>query len=590
VLATISVLFFAGYLAFFFWARLEAAAVSRYEHAVECAVDAPITDHCVTRGTATVAAELQLWAGSAHRSPQWSVTLTGHGRIPDQTFTVFAAYPLLQGSKVGDTVTVSLWDGRLDTVANRLGTAHIGDSPADDLRALDFIGALLLGLSVFAGWAGRVPLERLGRRPRRPRLDKVLKRSWLPGIALGTFLVAMGFLDAGQALTWFAGVPAFVLYFGSHLLPGPARPSAPVHRPTVVEQRGHERERDGERAREDDGDRPRSDGCPVTEREQAWIETSMDWFTTQFGYDPVRRATILPNRQFFPGTYAGTDADIGALFRTVCRLMGIDARPLVLKIVGDPGEAALVANLGLAHQSRSAAGTYHRDAFDRIIVEIDRAEAPQPERLAAVIAHELGHVRLNGEGRVPTDRPDNEPLTDLFTVYFGMGVFNANAAFVFAKGPSGSGWSVSRLGYLDDRMFGYALACYARLHQDKKVQWAEYLTTNPRTYMRHGMEYLDRAAPQGGFPTARGSVRAARRNPRMPSRALDLEAADAHQHADDREAEADEHAPQHGGVRIRAEEDLAHGVHDVPERVDAGQVVEPRGRGLLGERQQDAGE
>ena len=48
--------------------------------------------------------------------------------------------------------------------------------------------------------------------------------------------------------------------------------------------------------------------------------------------------------------------------------------------------------------------------------------------LVATQAHELCHLILLGPGLLSGDDPDMEPLTDLATVYLGMGVFAANSA------------------------------------------------------------------------------------------------------------------------------------------------------------------
>ncbi len=54
------------------------------------------------------------------------------------------------------------------------------------------------------------------------------------------------------------------------------------------------------------------------------------------------------------------------------------------------------------------------------VIDLDRSEAADPTCLTAIVAHELGHVRLLGEGRITTaDRPDHERLTDLLTVSSG---------------------------------------------------------------------------------------------------------------------------------------------------------------------------
>ena len=112
--------------------------------------------------------------------------------------------------------------------------------------------------------------------------------------------------------------------------------------------------------------------------------------------------------------------------------------------------------------------------------------------LIATLAHELGHVRLLGERRIPDDRPDDEPLTDLLTVVFGLGVVTANAAFDFTADDRG--WQSQRLGYMTEQMYGYALARYSLHRGEPDPPWARHLDTNPRAYMRQALRYLHRAA------------------------------------------------------------------------------------------------
>lgn len=85
---------------------------------------------------------------------------------------------------------------------------------------------------------------------------------------------------------------------------------------------------------------------------------------------------------------------------------------------------------------------------------------------------------------------DHEPLTDLLTVFFGLGIFSANAAFELSQRPGG--WSAGRLGYLTEPMFGYALAFYTWLRGDPDPDWSRYLDTNPRSYMKKGLRYLSK--------------------------------------------------------------------------------------------------
>ena len=50
----------------------------------------------------------------------------------------------------------------------------------------------------------------------------------------------------------------------------------------------------------------------------------------------------------------------------------------------------------------------------------------EPENMVAVLAHEIAHIKLPGESRM---EENDERITDLTTIFFGLGIFNANAAF-----------------------------------------------------------------------------------------------------------------------------------------------------------------
>jgi len=76
------------------------------------------------------------------------------------------------------------------------------------------------------------------------------------------------------------------------------------------------------------------------------------------------------------------------------------------------------------------------------------------------MAHELGHAILLGGGLMNPKTPDHEPMTDLLTVFLGLGIFNANSAARFQQRQEERrySWSMQRLGYLPEEVYGYALA------------------------------------------------------------------------------------------------------------------------------------
>jgi hypothetical protein len=255
------------------------------------------------------------------------------------------------------------------------------------------------------------------------------------------------------------------------------------------------------------GIRPR---CPVVEREQHWIESSMDWFRGQFGDAAIRRPVILPTDDYFPGTYTGTDAEVHAVVRRVSGYMGVD--PDLVEVRFYRESAPDIAGVGQPKEPGTAGHYVVRDG--RPVIGIEDAMAARPTALVATIAHELGHHLLLGANRIEPERKDGEPLTDLLTVYFGLGIFAANAALDFSRTyrPTRErltlshaqavpavvrpGWRASRLGYLTEPMFGYALARYAWLRGEEHPTWMSYVDVNPRGAMRKGLRYLNRSSTE----------------------------------------------------------------------------------------------
>jgi hypothetical protein len=231
--------------------------------------------------------------------------------------------------------------------------------------------------------------------------------------------------------------------------------------------------------------------CPVRPVEQGWIDRSMDWFVAQFGTQRLHGDVVLPTDDYFPGAYRGTREDVRSVLYRLCTHMGID--PDRVQLEHDPGEddPQLSANVPIHTRSKGAAG-HHRIRDGRSVIGIRDDQAARPMALVATIAHELGHVLLLGDGRISAQQEDQEPLTDLLTVFFGLGIFSANAAFEYSRQANGaySYTRTSRLGYLTEPMYGYGLARYAWLRDEADPTWATYLDTNPRTFLRRGLRYL----------------------------------------------------------------------------------------------------
>lgn len=212
----------------------------------------------------------------------------------------------------------------------------------------------------------------------------------------------------------------------------------------------------------------------------------------QFGDGALRGDVLLPLDVFEGPEYSGDREDLDRLLGLVCARMGSERASIDLEITEAGPEKELASVVPLNTSREGEAGHYRKEG-DRFIIAIAQQQTKDPLGTVATLAHEVGHVRLLGEGRITTARKDHEQLTDLATVFFGFGVFSANAAFEFSQ--NNRGWRASALGYLGERLFGYALAYYAFLRNEDTPTWARELDTNPRVYLKQGLRYLEARHP-----------------------------------------------------------------------------------------------
>ncbi|GAA5180050.1 hypothetical protein GCM10023322_11450 [Rugosimonospora acidiphila] len=224
----------------------------------------------------------------------------------------------------------------------------------------------------------------------------------------------------------------------------------------------------------------------------------MDWFVSQFGTRRLHGDVVLPTDDYFPGTYRGTREDIRAVLERLCTHMDIDPARVDLEYDAAEDHTELAAYIPVNSRSTGAAG-HHRIRDGRSVIGIRDDQAEHPMALVATVAHELGHVLLLGDGRISAQQEDHEPLTDLLTIFFGLGIFSANAAFDYSRTVRGaySYARASRSGYLTEPMYGYGLARHAWLRNEADPGWARYLDTNPRAFLRRGLRYLAHAEQVG---------------------------------------------------------------------------------------------
>lgn len=228
--------------------------------------------------------------------------------------------------------------------------------------------------------------------------------------------------------------------------------------------------------------------CPVAPPAKAWLESRTRWLVGEFGLAAAHNAVmILPTPAFFPEKYDGSDEAGRILFDSVCRFMRINPGALVLHFV----ESQRPVIPGVMHSSSGTVGLYE-EGVEGVRIRIDAKALEDPLALVAIAAHELSHVLLLSQRRLTGHERDHEGITDLLTVYLGLGVFTANTRVRdrSTRSAATESWSISKLGYLDQPEVGYALALWARLREETKPAWASALCTDVRSYFEQGVRWL----------------------------------------------------------------------------------------------------
>ncbi|TCO34510.1 hypothetical protein EV652_102576 [Kribbella steppae] len=217
-----------------------------------------------------------------------------------------------------------------------------------------------------------------------------------------------------------------------------------------------------------------------------WIRSSMDWLVAEFGRDVLLRPIVVPG-ELIPIGYDGGLAAAEELCALVSERMDLPSGHCGLSFGLVADGVRRPAYRGVVKES---SGRWVRGA-DRNEIQHAPALAADPVALIAIFAHEAGHELLLGGGRISfAHRPDHESLTDLLTVFYGLGIFTANAAYERRPRPNGKGKQPLARGYLREAALSDALAYYALLRGERRPDWDRHLDPPVRRAMRNQLAVL----------------------------------------------------------------------------------------------------
>lgn len=239
--------------------------------------------------------------------------------------------------------------------------------------------------------------------------------------------------------------------------------------------------------------------CPVPEDKKIWIDKAFALLLELFGKESlVTRKICIPHFNDFPISYNGSEECAYATLRIIANNMEIDMEEIHLDFFDKEKKELRTDNsswgttifIQSENNADGASGLYWGKREDgKYHVSLERSNIKDPERMVATLAHELAHIKLLGENRI---EDNDEKLTDLTVLIFGLGIFNANAAFQTYRTSNASGWR--SLGYLSQMEWGYALALLAQAREETSPAWTEHLCINVKRDFKMAEKFLQQEA------------------------------------------------------------------------------------------------
>jgi hypothetical protein len=232
--------------------------------------------------------------------------------------------------------------------------------------------------------------------------------------------------------------------------------------------------------------------CPVDENTRIWMENALIWLINQFGEEKILSIkTLVPSNEYFPIDFNGTEKVAYEILKIITVQMNISPADVRIDFYNEglrqlqEGGTFTLSTQQYEDEGYSAGQYFGKDSDGKFLIAVERTQLKEPEKLIATIAHELGHIKILGENRL---KENDEHLTDLVTVFFGLGVFTANSSGRFNSGFDG--WRYSKQGYLTQQEWGYALALYAHIRREDNPSWTNHLTKNIKSDFAKSKEYI----------------------------------------------------------------------------------------------------
>ncbi|HLZ89702.1 MAG TPA: hypothetical protein VKQ52_20755 [Puia sp.] len=236
---------------------------------------------------------------------------------------------------------------------------------------------------------------------------------------------------------------------------------------------------------------------PLKDHRRQWVEEAFQQLTRTFHRQSILvRKVLTPHYSDFPIRYNGDPQTARDTLDIVVAQMEIDPTEIELSFyddtinqvsTGSPSGGKLTMSPADGEQP-SDEPIYTKKEEGKYPVTVRTSRLQSPEAMVATLARELAYIKLLGESHIT--EPD-AALIDLTTVIFGLGIFNANAAFT-----SQNLRITGKNARLTQMEWGYGLALFAHLRKEKKPAWIDHLVRNIKSDFLKSEQYIAYHNPQ----------------------------------------------------------------------------------------------
>lgn len=246
------------------------------------------------------------------------------------------------------------------------------------------------------------------------------------------------------------------------------------------------------------------------EGEREWVLDALRELVGTCGHEHLVSApVVLPSARCFPDRWSPDAGGVRRLALRILRYAALDGLDVEVEMFddGQAGDARLGPGALVHTQAHEGAAAWFAGIVDdtcRFGANVSLLD--DPGGVTAALAHETAHAFRHVQELVVDDRDLEECLTDLSTVYLGMGILTANASLrhrswaVTTNGASlgGHAWSRSQLGYLSPQALCFALAVFERVRDrgaTERRAIVDALATNQAGFFKAARRWLEREFP-----------------------------------------------------------------------------------------------